>query len=872
MSCCNKAISIFKGFGTKWDNNNLLDVTFDSEISIVGFGAEFSIGDITKTYTNIEDGFTVNLTAEESDTLPLGPTNGTLVLIDLENNRRPFSTQLPFVVKDWESGDIQLDGFKVFIDASVDSHELKINVNTTNPLAINEETIRTYISAHNQDETAHTYIQDRITANTEKFEEYRTAEAQDVIDATFETSEHAGETYATKQELSSGLSTKQDTISDLSTIMANATAGKTASQTIAGYGNIVTHNTSEFATASQGVLAENALQPGDNITQLANNAGYITGIDSEDVSNALGYTPLSATDVSTVATTGSYNDLTNKPTIGSGVLTVQTNGATTGTFSANATANKTINIQVPTNNASLLNGAGYITGIDSEDVIEALGYTPYNSSNPNSYQTATQVSNAVDTESGARESADNDLQQQIDAITASSDVKDIVGTYAQLQAYDTSKLGNNDIIKVLQDETHDNETTYYRWSTETDTFTLIGEEGPYYTKSEANNTFVPSTRTVNGKGLYENITLTAQDVGALPSSTVIPTVNNATLTIQTNGSTVQTFTANQSTNVTANITVPTDTNDLTNGAGYITGITSSDVTTALGYTPYDDSNPDGYISGITSLMVTTALGYTPVNPSSLATVATTGAYGDLSGKPTVDQIYSGSSLNAQSGVAVASAISGKQDTLVSGTNIKTVNNNSLLGSGNISIDSLPSQTGQSGKFLTTDGTDASWATVDALPSQTGQSGKFLTTNGSDASWASVSANPDGKSITTNSSSELQTIGVIDQNNTTTALKSWKGTLAQYNALVSGGTVDSNTIYSITDDTDPSGTFANTDLSNLSQTGQAVIDGKMDVDFSNISVAGQQVLDAKLDANKIQFVNELPASPVAGTLYLIPEAS
>lgn len=37
----------------------------------------------------------------------------------------------------------------------------------------------------------------------------------------------------------------------------------------------------------------------------------------------------------------------------------------------------------------------------------------------------------------------------------------------------------------------------------------------------------------------------------------IPTVNNATLTIQKNGSTVATFTANSSTNATANITVPT---------------------------------------------------------------------------------------------------------------------------------------------------------------------------------------------------------------------------------------------------------------------------------------------------------------------------
>ena len=54
------------------------------------------------------------------------------------------------------------------------------------------------------------------------------------------------------------------------------------------------------------------------------------------------------------------------------------------------------------------------------------------------------------------------------------------------------------------------------------------------------------------------------------TSSSLPTVNDATLTIQKNGTTVNTFTANSSSNVTANITVPTDTSDLTNGAGYIT--------------------------------------------------------------------------------------------------------------------------------------------------------------------------------------------------------------------------------------------------------------------------------------------------------------
>ena len=52
-----------------------------------------------------------------------------------------------------------------------------------------------------------------------------------------------------------------------------------------------------------------------------------------------------------VAKTGSYDDLLNKPTIptvNDAVLTVQKNGTTVDTFSANASQNKTINITVPT--------------------------------------------------------------------------------------------------------------------------------------------------------------------------------------------------------------------------------------------------------------------------------------------------------------------------------------------------------------------------------------------------------------------------------------------------------------------------------------------------------------------------------------------
>lgn len=102
------------------------------------------------------------------------------------------------------------------------------------------------------------------------------------------------------------------------------------------------------------------------------------------------------------------------------------------------------------------------------------------------------------------DTADNGLQSQIDAISASSDVKDIVGTKAELNSYDTSTLGNNDIIKVLQDESENDATTYYRWSTLTNSFTLIGEEGPYYTKSQANALLDDKVDKVTGKGLSTN--------------------------------------------------------------------------------------------------------------------------------------------------------------------------------------------------------------------------------------------------------------------------------------------------------------------------------------------------------------------------------
>ena len=71
------------------------------------------------------------------------------------------------------------------------------------------------------------------------------------------------------------------------------------------------------------------------------------------------------------------------------------------------------------------------------------------------------------------------------------------------------------------------------------------------------------------------------------------------------------------------------------------------------------------------------------NKPSLATVATSGSYDDLTNKPTIPTKTS--DLTNDSSFVTESQLSGKQDALVSGTNIKTINNQSILGSGNIDV-------------------------------------------------------------------------------------------------------------------------------------------------------------------------------------------
>lgn len=94
-----------------------------------------------------------------------------------------------------------------------------------------------------------------------------------------------------------------------------------------------------------------------------------------------------------------------------------------------------------------------------------------------------EASERLETDIALREDIDS-VAEDLEEFKNNPDVVDIVATYADLQAYDTSALGDKDIIRVLTDETHDDESSFYRWAKTTSTWTYIGSTGPYYTEDE----------------------------------------------------------------------------------------------------------------------------------------------------------------------------------------------------------------------------------------------------------------------------------------------------------------------------------------------------------------------------------------------------
>lgn len=135
-------------------------------------------------------------------------------------------------------------------------------------------------------------------------------------------------------------------------------------------------------------------------SELTNDAGYITSDDvpkvptkTSELTNDSGFVNNSAIPTKTSELTNDSNfatlndipavptklsDLTNDAgylqynDVGTGLLTIKRNNESIGTFNANETVNKTVNISVPTATSELTNNSGFITKNDVPDAISEL--------------------------------------------------------------------------------------------------------------------------------------------------------------------------------------------------------------------------------------------------------------------------------------------------------------------------------------------------------------------------------------------------------------------------------------------------------------------------------------------------------------------
>lgn len=252
-----------------------------------------------------------------------------------------------------------------------------------------------------------------------------------------------------------------------------------------------------------------------------------------------------------------WDNVLNKPTIPTvydSTLTIKRNSTSVGTFTANASSNKTINITVPTTAA---------------DVSALPASTKYGASitvslNTTDYKMTTTLKDQDGNTLGAAQTIDIPLESVVVNGSYDNTNKKIVLT---LQNGNTVDIPVGDLVAGLQTEI----TSTNKLSSD-----LVDD-------TNSTHKFVTSAQITKLNGIAAGAEVNVQSDWSVTDTTsdafiknkpTIPTVNNGTLTIQKNGTTVNTFTANASSNVTANIVVPTKTSDLTNDSGFINEVST----------------------------------------------------------------------------------------------------------------------------------------------------------------------------------------------------------------------------------------------------------------------------------------------------------
>ena len=278
-------------------------------------------------------------------------------------------------------------------------------------------------------------------------------------------------------------------------------------------------------------------------------------------------TYVEADQLATVATSGSYNDLSDKPTIPGNMVILSYGSSTWNDFITAYNDNRIVycrassNANPGTGTQGRMAFMAYLNNPTAPTSVEFQYVRSVSSKSASQQGDQVFVYTLTNTNGGTWSVVTREMSTKIAAGTnMSSSYSSGTLTLSATVPTKTSDLTNDG---------SDNTSTYV----EADDLATVATSGlysdltgtPTIPAAQVNSDWnsdsgvsqilnKPSLATVATSGSYDDLT----------NKPTIPTVNNATLTIQQNGTNVQTFTANQSTDATANITVPTKTSDLVN--------------------------------------------------------------------------------------------------------------------------------------------------------------------------------------------------------------------------------------------------------------------------------------------------------------------
>jgi Collagen triple helix repeat (20 copies) len=257
-------------------------------------------------------------------------------------------------------------------------------------------------------------------------------------------------------------------------------------------------------------------------------AGSDASVTSSSISTALGYTPVNPSSLATVATSGSYNDLLNKPTLFSGAYSALTGAPTLATVATSGLF------------SDLLSKPTTLSGYGITDAINTSAKGANNG-------VATLDSNGKLT-----------TAQIPDAITGAVVYKGVwnASTNSPALASGTGTKGNYYKVSVAG-------TTAIDGLSQWNVGDVIIYNGTTWDKIDG-----LASEVVSVAGRVGAVTLSASDISGLAASATTDATNASNITSGTLAS------------------------------ARLPAFTSSQITTALGFTPYNATNPSGYLSAV----------------------------------------------------------------------------------------------------------------------------------------------------------------------------------------------------------------------------------------------------------------------------------